>query len=65
MLFSSMIFLWVFLPILLGFIAKDKYRNIILLIFSIIFYSWGEPKYVVLMLLSILINYIYRVPSKV
>ncbi len=61
MLFSSMIFLWVFLPILLGlyFIAKDKYRNIILLIFSIIFYSWGEPKYVVLMLLSILINYIY------
>ena len=61
MLFSSMIFLWVFLPILLGlyFIAKDKYRNIILLIFSIIFYSWGEPKYVVLMLLSILTNYIY------
>ena len=59
MLFSSMIFLWVFLPILLGlyFIAKDKYRNIILLIFSIIFYSWGEPKYVVLMLLSILIIY--------
>lgn len=61
MLFSSMVFLWVFLPILLGlyFIAKDKYRNIILLIFSIIFYSWGEPKYVVLMVLSILINYIY------
>ena len=61
MVFSSMTFLWVFLPILLAlyFIAKDKYRNIILLIFSLIFYSWGEPKYIVLMLISIFINYIF------
>ncbi len=60
MVFSSMIFLWVFLPILLGiyFISKDKYRNIILLLFSLLFYSWGEPKYIVVMLISIFANYI-------
>ena len=60
MVFSSMTFIWIFLPLLLiiYFLAKEKYRNIILLIFSLIFYSWGEPKYVVLMILSIAINYI-------
>ena len=60
MVFSSMTFLWIFLPILLGiyFISKEKYRNIILLIFSLLFYSWGEPRYIVLMLFSIVINYI-------
>jgi len=61
MVFSSMTFLWIFLPILLGlyFIVKEKkYRNFILLIFSLLFYAWGEPKYIVLMLLSIFINYI-------
>ncbi len=60
MVFSSMTFLWIFLPLLLGtyFIAKEKYRNIILLLFSLIFYSWGEPRYIVLMIFSILINYI-------
>lgn len=60
MVFSSMTFLWIFLPILLCiyFLAKEKYRNVILLIFSLIFYSWGEPKYIVLMLMSIIVNYI-------
>lgn len=60
MVFSSMTFLWVFLPILLCiyFLAKEKYRNVILLVFSLIFYSWGEPKYIVLMLVSIFVNYI-------
>lgn len=60
MVFSSMTFLWIFLPILLGiyFISKQKYRNAILLVFSLIFYSWGEPKYIILMLISILVNYI-------
>jgi alginate O-acetyltransferase complex protein AlgI len=59
MLFSSLTFLFVFLPltIALYFIAKDKYKNFILLIASLIFYAWGEPKYIVLMLLSIIINY--------
>lgn len=61
MVFSSMTFIWIFLPILLFvyYISKEKYRNIILLFFSLIFYSWGEPKYIVLMLISILVNYIF------
>ncbi len=60
MVFSSMVFLWKFLPMLLFFyyISKDKFKNSILLIASLIFYAWGEPKYVLLMLFSILINYI-------
>lgn len=59
MLFSSLTFLFAFLPItlVLYFLAKDKYKNYILLVASLIFYAWGEPKYVVLMLLSIVINY--------
>ena len=63
MLFASMTFLWIFLPILLiiYFLVKDKYRNIILLIFSLIFYSWGEPKYIFLMLFSIFMNYIFGI----
>ena len=60
MLFSSLTFIFVFLPLVLGlyFIAKDKYRNHILLLASLIFYSWGEPKFIVLMLISIIFNYI-------
>jgi alginate O-acetyltransferase complex protein AlgI len=52
--------LWIFFPILLGiyFISKEKYRNIILLFFSLIFYSWGETRYIMLMLFSIIINYV-------
>lgn len=63
MVFSSMIFLWLFLPIilLLYFISNNKFKNIILLIGSLIFYAWGEPKYIILMLISILINYIYGI----
>ena len=60
MVFSSTIFMFMFLPIFLicYFIAKNiKTRNIILLIFSLIFYAWGEPYYIILMLLSILVNY--------
>ena len=59
MLFSSLTFLFAFLPvtIFLYFIAKDKYKNFILLIASLIFYAWGEPKYIILMLLSIIVNY--------
>ena len=61
MLFSSMIFLWLFLPvvIILYFISNKKLKNIILLVASLIFYSWGEPKYIILMLISIIINYYF------
>lgn len=60
MLFSSLTFLIIFLPVLLViyYLIKEKYRNYILLIFSLIFYSWGEPKYILLMIISIIINYI-------
>ena len=63
MVFSSMIFLWAFLPIvlLLYFISNDKMKNIILLLASLIFYSWGEPKYVFLMIASIIANYIFGI----
>ncbi len=60
MVFSSMIFLWLFLPLLLFFyfISKSRFRNIILLVASLIFYAWGEPKYIFLMLASIFVNYV-------
>ena len=60
MLFSSMIYLWIFLPVVLGsyFIIKDEFKNILLLIASLIFYAWGEPKYIILMLCTITINYV-------
>ncbi len=59
MLFTSISFLYYFLPtiIILYFITPKKYRNYILLIFSIIFYMYGEPKYVILMLVEILVAY--------
>ena len=59
MLFTSISFLYYFLPslIIIYFITPKKYRNYILLIFSIIFYMYGEPKYVILMLVEILVAY--------
>lgn len=61
MVFSSVIFLFVFLPITLGiyFLINPKWRNIWLLCASLLFYSWGEPKYIVLMLVSIVSNYFF------
>ena len=61
MLFSSLTFIFAFLPLLLFlyFLLKKRwYRNFILLLFSILFYAWGEPKYIFLMFLVILISYI-------
>ncbi len=59
MLFSSMTFIFIFLPIvlLLYLTSKKELHNPILLIASIIFYAWGEPKYLAIMLFTILINY--------
>ncbi|MBR1907827.1 MBOAT family protein [bacterium] len=59
MLFSSMTFIYLFLPILclIHFLTKKEFHNFILLIASIIFYAWGEPKYLAIMLLTITINY--------
>ena len=59
MLFSSMIFLWLFLPIILivNRFLRIKQQNLFLLLASLFFYAWGEPKYVLLMLFSIFINW--------
>ena len=60
MVFSSIIFLFMFLPLFLicYFIPKNiKIKNIVLLIFSLLFYAWGEPFYFFLMLFMIIINY--------
>lgn len=66
MVFSSMFFIFIFLPFvsvtyyLLKFIFPNKIsiRNLFLCIVSLFFYAWGEPVYIFLMLSSILINYI-------
>ena len=61
MVFSSVTFLFIFIPLvlLLYFLVKNiTIRNIILCIFSIVFYAWGEPVYIFLMLFTILSNYI-------
>jgi len=60
MIFSSLVFLWIFLPVTLGlyFLSKEKYRNALLLLVSLFFYAWGEPVYVFIMILSILLNYV-------
>ena len=59
MVFSSLIFLFRFLPLVLlaYFLAPRKWRNLVLLITSLFFYAWGEPAFVLLMILSIVINY--------
>ena len=60
MVFSSLNFLYIFFPATLAVYLLVPYRakNIVLLIASIFFYAWGEPVYVVLMLLNIVFNYI-------
>ena len=61
MVFSSLVFLYAFLPVsmvLYFMIPGIKAKNVILLLFSLIFYAWGEPVYIFLMLYSILFNYL-------
>ncbi len=59
MVFSSLLFLFRFLPavLLLYYIAPRKIRNLVLFLFSLLFYAWGEPKYVFLMLFSITMDF--------
>lgn len=61
MVFSSTIFVFGFLPILLGlyFLAAPRYRNYILLVFSLIFYGWGGPAYLVLMVAVVMADYVF------
>lgn len=59
MVFSSLLFMFRFLPVVLVlyFAAPRKVRNLILFVFSLFFYAWGEPRYVFLMLFSITMDY--------
>ena len=59
MVFSSIFFIFCFLPpfLLLYYLVPEKFRNILLFIGSLIFYAWGDPIYVVLMLFSSFFNY--------
>lgn len=63
MLFSSMIFLWIFLPAVLAGnliclrLGGIRASNILLLSASLFFYAWGEPVYIFLMLFSIFLNW--------
>ena len=60
MVFSSMTFLWIFLPIVfvLSLIVRNiKAMNIILLVFSLLFYAWGEPAYLLILLASVFMNW--------
>jgi len=60
MLFSSITFLYCFLPcvLLLYFIVPDRMKNTVLLLASLFFYGWGEPKYLIFMLASVTQSYI-------
>lgn len=59
MVFSSLIFIFIFLPLVLVsyYIVPKRFKNTIILLASLIFYAWGEPVYVLLIIVSILINY--------
>lgn len=61
MVFSSLTFLFVFLPVVFisyYLVRNRSYRNYILLFFSLLFYSWGEPYYVILMIMSTFVAYL-------
>ncbi len=61
MVFSSLTFLFVYLPVffLCYFVVPLRFRNLVLFLFSLFFYGWGEPVYVFLMIFSITINWIF------
>ena len=65
MVFSSMLFLWIFLPAVLilywlfGNRFQNRAGNVILLVASLFFYAWGEPVYIFLLLFSVVLNYVF------
>ena len=63
MVFSSLTFIFCFLPIVLGiyFIVPFKFKNLVLFIASMLFYIFGEPKYAILMIISIASTYIHGI----
>ena len=65
MLFSSLIFLYAFLPctFLIYFLTPKKGKNVVLLLASLLFYAWGEPKYLILILLTMLLGFAGKWPG--
>ncbi|MBQ1234685.1 MAG: MBOAT family protein, partial [Oscillospiraceae bacterium] len=63
MLFSSVPFLFYFLPAVLicYALAPKKFKNAVLVLFSLVFYAWGEPVYLILMLTSIGLGYLFGI----
>ena len=63
MLFSSIIFIFLFLPIFLGiyFIIKKEYRNLFVLVSSLLFYFWGEGWYIFVIIAYMIANYIFGI----
>ena len=61
MVFSSIVFLFRFLPLffLLYYLVPERMKNLILFLGSLIFYAWGEPVYVLLMLFSTVVDYVH------
>lgn len=66
MLFSSPVFVFIFLPIviLINLLLPIKLSNIWLLLVSLVFYAWGEPVYIILLLISSLVNYFFAILIK-
>ena len=64
MVFSSLFFLYAFLPAVLiaYFLCPKRWRNAVLLIFSLLFYGWGEPKFILLMVASFSAAYAFGFP---
>lgn len=63
MTFSSITFLFYFLPLVLFcyYLVPNKFKNLTLLIFSLIFYAWGEPVYIFIMIFSCLVDYTHAI----
>ncbi|WP_294403144.1 MBOAT family protein [uncultured Clostridium sp.] len=59
MIFSSLLFMYIFLPVVLGiyYFSPRKLRNFVLLAISLVFYGWGEPIYIFLMIISIIVGF--------
>ena len=58
--FSSLIFLFLYLPLVIGiyYLVPRRFRNAFLLIANLVFYGWGEPTFILIMLISIVTNYV-------
>lgn len=62
MVFSDLFFIYCFLPacLILYFAFKNiKYKNAVLIVFSLIFYAWGEPFWIILLIFNVTVNYLY------